>query len=75
MQLLPGDRDGPAGLQVLDSPSHLLVPGLFNGLRFRVEAIEQRIRQGGALLCGQFQRSFQEIGNLPAHARILTRSS
>ena len=50
MQLFPRNSDGLARFQFFDSARHFLVPGFFNRLMLRIEAIKQGVRQRSALI-------------------------
>ncbi len=57
MELLPWNRHRFPGLQVFHSPSYFIVPCLLNRLIRCLKTIEQSIRQSGALVDRESERS------------------
>ena len=73
MQLFPSDRHSFARLQIFDSASDFVIPGLLDRLIRTLKTVEQGIGQCSALVNRESERPLQKIGNLWNDSIVLPR--
>ena len=71
MQFFPRHGHRSARFKICDSAGNFVVPSLSCGRVRTRKAVEQGVGQCSPFVDGQFEGSFQKIGNLWTHGPIL----